>query len=162
MEKPGRRLSYPWRRSESEPWAPPPQEQSAAVAFAARSRAAVHVPGMQDNTADPEALLTTLEHIGKGPFGDVFKAIDNRTQQVVAIKITDLEEAEDETEDIQQEITVLSQCDSSCVTKYYGSYLKRSKLQIIMEYLVAVVQNWDFLELVHVRSSRLLPCPRKC
>ncbi|GBG63339.1 hypothetical protein CBR_g37697 [Chara braunii] len=73
--------------------------------------------------------------IGKGSFGDVFKGVDKETGQEVAIKIIDLEEAEDDVEDIQKEIAVLSQCRSQYVTEYYGSYLHNTKLWIVMEYM---------------------------
>lgn len=77
--------------------------------------------------------------MGGGNFGEVFKGIDKRTGQVIAIKIIDLEEAQDEIEDILQEIMILSQCDSLHVTKYYGSYLKVSQPAFLPQHYVRYV-----------------------
>ncbi|WWC73737.1 uncharacterized protein I206_107709 [Kwoniella pini CBS 10737] len=84
--------------------------------------------------ADPEQFYVKQNRIGKGSFGEVYKGYDRRTSLPVAIKIIDLESAEDEIDDIQQEIQILGQLDSEFVTRYHGSYLKGSHLWIIMEY----------------------------
>lgn len=47
----------------------------------------------------------------------------------------DLESSDDDIQDIQQEISVLSTCDSPFVTQYKASFLQGHKLWIVMEYL---------------------------
>lgn len=66
--------------------------------------------------------------------GLILPSVDRRTGLAVAIKVVDVENAEDEVEDVIQEISILSELHSPYVTKYYGSYLKGSDLWIIMEY----------------------------
>ncbi|KAI9344297.1 kinase-like domain-containing protein [Obelidium mucronatum] len=83
---------------------------------------------------DPETLYNKQQLIGKGSFGQVFKGIDIKTSEPVAIKIIDLDAAEDELEDIQQEINILKQLKSDYITKLHGSYIKGSSLWIVMDY----------------------------
>ncbi|TXT13328.1 hypothetical protein VHUM_00695 [Vanrija humicola] len=90
--------------------------------------------GSANQGPDPELFYVKQNRIGKGSFGEVYRGYDRRTMVPVAIKIIDLESAEDEIDDIQQEIQILGQLDSDFITRYYGSFLKGSHLWIIMEY----------------------------
>ncbi|KAI0393421.1 Pkinase-domain-containing protein [Xylariaceae sp. FL0594] len=76
-----------------------------------------------------------LEELGRGSFGVVYKGIERETGNTVAIKHIDLESTDDDIQDIQAEISVLSTCASPYVTQYKASFLRGSKLWIVMEYL---------------------------
>lgn len=65
---------------------------------------------------------------------NVYFSVDRRTGQTVAIKIVEIEAANDDVRDIIEEISILAGLNSPYVTKYYGSFLKGSDLWIIMEF----------------------------
>ncbi|TVY33319.1 Serine/threonine-protein kinase [Lachnellula occidentalis] len=78
---------------------------------------------------------TVLHELGSGSFGTVYKAIDKTTGEIVAIKHIDLESTDEDIQDIQSEISILSSCTSPYVTQYKASFLRGHKLWIVMEFL---------------------------
>ncbi|KAK4565986.1 hypothetical protein LTR86_003835 [Recurvomyces mirabilis] len=76
-----------------------------------------------------------LEELGSGSFGTVYRALCKRTGETVAIKHIDLEGSDDDIREIQQEISLLSTCSSEYVTRYRNSFVRGTKLWIVMEYL---------------------------
>ncbi|KAG9304129.1 hypothetical protein G9A89_019691 [Geosiphon pyriformis] len=82
-------------------------------------------------------LYTRQELVGKGAYGAVYKGIDNVTQEVVAIKVLNLDTEEDDVADIRKELNYLSQLkhsETQNITKYYASFLHGTKLWIVMDY----------------------------
>uniref|UniRef100_A0A8B9RBF7 Mitogen-activated protein kinase kinase kinase kinase n=1 Tax=Astyanax mexicanus TaxID=7994 RepID=A0A8B9RBF7_ASTMX len=63
----------------------------------------------------------------------VFKARNVSTGELAAIKVIKLEPGEDFAV-VQQEITMMKDCKHSNIVAYFGSYLRRDKLWICMEY----------------------------
>ena len=82
-------------------------------------------------------LYEKLDCIGRGSFGEVFKGREKETDQMVALKLVDLEKADEEIDIIQREIKVMSQISNPYVVRYHTSLMKGSTLWIVMEFMSA-------------------------
>lgn len=71
--------------------------------------------------------------LGRGSFGEVYRATNLKTGQIYALKMIDLDEAGDMNELIK-EIHFLSHIRSKYLTRHYETFLQDSKMWIVLEY----------------------------
>ncbi|XP_077384611.1 serine/threonine-protein kinase 4-like [Festucalex cinctus] len=99
-------------------------------------------------TKQPEEVFDVLEKLGEGSYGCVFKAHYRETGEIVAIKQVPVES---DLQEIIKEISIMQQCNSPHVVRYYGSYFKNSDLWIVMEYCGA----GSVSDIIRIRSKTL-------
>lgn len=102
-------------------------------------------------TRQPEEVFDIICKLGEGSYGSVYKAIHKDSEQVVAIKQVPLDT---DLQEIIKEISIMQQCDSPYVVRYYGSYFKNTDLWIIMEYCGA----GSVSDIIRLRQKALTEC----
>ncbi|KAG9002564.1 hypothetical protein FRB95_008445 [Tulasnella sp. JGI-2019a] len=105
----------------------PPNASSASLLNALAGQS--HLPVTQ--------LFHKGEVVGKGAYGSVHRGIHIGSRAVVALKIINLDIADDDVEAIQKEVALLSQLrggESTNVTQYYGCWLDGPRVWIVMDF----------------------------
>ncbi|KAJ8961410.1 hypothetical protein NQ318_014656 [Aromia moschata] len=102
-------------------------------------------------TRQPEEVFDILCKLGEGSYGSVYKALHKESGNIVAIKQVPLDT---DLHEIIKEISIMQQCDSPYVVKYYGSYFKNTDLWIIMEYCGA----GSVSDIIRLRKKALTEC----
>ncbi|KAI4571529.1 hypothetical protein MJG53_013635 [Ovis ammon polii x Ovis aries] len=82
---------------------------------------------------DPRDHYDLLQRLGGGTYGEVFKAREKGTGDLVALKMVKME-PDDDVSTLQKEILILKTCRHANIVAYHGSYLWLQKLWICMEF----------------------------
>nr|XP_020034164.1 mitogen-activated protein kinase kinase kinase kinase 1 isoform X3 [Castor canadensis] len=82
---------------------------------------------------DPRDHYDLLQRLGGGTYGEVFKARDKVSGDLVALKMVKME-PDDDVSILQKEILMLKTCRHTNIVAYHGSYLWLQKLWICMEF----------------------------
>ncbi|KAH9812399.1 kinase-like domain-containing protein [Melampsora americana] len=108
---------------------------SSSSASSSTSSVLQHIQSHRD--VPVEQLFTKLDIVGKGAYGAVYKGIHNATGTILALKVINLDTAEDDIIEIQREVALLSQLRDSdrhnCIG-YHGCYFYKTELWIAMDF----------------------------
>ena len=103
--------------------------------------------------------LAILALLGKGSFGDVFKARHKPTNAIVAVKIiSNTGGSASDDEKIKGEIDILSRCDSPYIVGYFECFIKPptnkpGEMWIVMEYC----EGGSMTDLIEAARGTMLP-----
>ncbi|CCF59154.1 hypothetical protein KAFR_0G01200 [Kazachstania africana CBS 2517] len=86
------------------------------------------------NILPPSSLFDIKECVGRGNFGDVYKAIDNITKKYVAIKVINLEYSDEDIDLLAQEIFFLAELKSDYIINYITTIMEDVSMWIVMDY----------------------------
>jgi len=84
--------------------------------------------------SDPRAVFSLTEKLGEGSYGSVWRAVHKKTQVEYAIKRVGFD---NDLEDLKIEIRFMRSCISDNIVRYYGSYVSKNELWIVMEFCCA-------------------------
>lgn len=84
-----------------------------------------------DLLGNPKTIFQHMSRLGSGSYGNVYKSIHNKTSNIYAIKIVNVE---NDTKEVEREVDILRLCDHPNIVKYHGSCRNGDELWIILEY----------------------------